>query len=65
MLDLARAADLVSTTIEIVEKFRMDSEWEKVYSYTESVAKLHHITPESTTVRSRRTPRRFDEGILY
>ena len=64
-LDLARAADLVSTTIEIVEEFRMDSEWEKVYSYTESVAKLHHITPESTTVPSRRTPRRFDEGILY
>lgn len=62
MLDLARAVDLVSTTINIVEKFRMDSEWEKVYSYTES---LHHIKPESTTVRSRRTPRRFDEGILY
>ena len=64
-LDLAKAADLVSTTIEIVEEFRMDSEWEKVYSYTESIAKLHHITPESTTVRSRRPPRRFDEGILY
>ena len=64
-LDLAKAADLLSTTIEIVEEFRMDSEWEKVYSYTESVAKLHHITPESTTVQSRRNPRRFDEGILY
>ena len=53
-LDLTKAADLVSTTIEIVEEFRMDSEWEKVYFYTESVAKLHHITPESTTVQSRR-----------
>ena len=43
----------------------MDSEWEKAYSYTESVAKLHHITPESTIVRSRRPLRRFDKGILY
>ena len=51
--------------VEIVEEFRMDSEWEKAYSYTESVAKLHHITPESTIVRSRRPPRRFDKGILY
>ena len=49
-LDLAKAAYLVSTTIEIPEEFPMDSEWEKVYSYTESMAKLHHITPESTTV---------------
>ena len=64
-LDLAKAADLVSATIEIVEEFRTDSEWEKVYSYSESVAKLRHITPEAATARPRRPPRRFDEGILY
>ena len=64
-LDLAKAADLISATIEIMEEFRTDCEWEKIYSYTESVAKLHHITPESTTVRPRRPPSKFDEGILY
>ena len=48
-----------------MDEFRTDCEWEKIYSYTESVAKLHHITPESTTVRPRRPPSKFDEGIPY
>ena len=36
-LDLARAADLVSVTIETLEEFRSDKEWQKVFKYWDSV----------------------------
>ena len=64
-LDLAKAADLISATIEIVKELQTDSEWEKVYSYSASVAKLRHIPPKAATARPRKPLRRFDEGILY
>jgi len=42
-LDLARAADLVSATIETLEDFRSDHEWDHLFAYIESVANLHSI----------------------
>ncbi len=66
-LNLAKAADLVAATVETLEKFRSDCEWDKVFLYSESVAKLHNlaVNSESTICRTRRPPKRFDEGILY
>ena len=32
-LDLAKAANLVSATIEIFQKLQTDREWEKVFKY--------------------------------
>ena len=46
-LDLARAADLVSVTIETLEEFRFDKEWQKVFQYCDSVCKIHNITPDT------------------
>ena len=42
-LDLAKAADLVSATIETLEDLRTDSYWDCLFTYVESVAKLHSI----------------------
>ncbi len=60
-LDLARAADLVPATIEIVEEFRTECEWKKVLAYSARVVDLHK---ETTTSRPRSTPKRFNEGIM-
>ena len=61
-IDLAKAADLVLGTVETIEAFHSDDEWEKVFRYCENVAKLHNI-PKATS-RSRRLPKRFDDGII-
>ena len=42
-LDLAKAADLVSGTIETLEDLRTDSYWDRLFTYIESIAKLHNI----------------------
>ena len=55
-VDLAKAADLVLGTIETIEVFRSDDEWEKVFMYCENVAKLHNIP--TVTSQSRRPPKR-------
>ena len=42
--DLAKATELVSTTIETFEDFRPDSSWNQIFSYAEKVAEAHRIT---------------------
>ena len=42
-LDLAKAADLVSATIETLQSFWNGHEWDHLYAYAESVASLHSI----------------------
>ena len=63
-LDLAKAADFVSGTIETIEVFR---EWEKLFLYCENVAKLHNIPtdePASECARSKRLPKRLEDGVV-
>ena len=62
-LDLARAADLVSATIDTLEEFRSDQEWQKVFEYCDSVCKAHSIASD-TNSRSRRVPKRLEDGVL-
>ena len=62
-LDLAKAADLISGTIETIEVFRSGDEWEKVFAYCENVAQMHNI-PTIECTRSRRPPKRFDDGVV-
>ena len=54
--------NLVLGTIENIEVFRSDDEWEKVFMYCENVGKLHNIP--IVTSRSRKPPKRFDDGIV-
>ena len=66
-LDLGKAADLVTSTIQTLEQFRTDDEWEKVLTYSRSVADVHGVSPcESSTRPSRnpRPPRRFESDII-
>ena len=62
-LDLARAADLVSATVETLEEFRSDPEWQKVLVYCETICEAHNVAPD-TSSRSRRLPKHLEEGIL-
>ena len=62
-LDLARAADLVSATIDTLEEFRSDQEWQNVFEYCDSVCKAHSIVPDSNS-RSRRVPKHLEDGVL-
>ena len=42
-LELAKAADLVSGTIETLADLQSDTYWNRLFTYIESVAKLHSI----------------------
>ena len=66
-IDLGKAGDLITATIEIVEIFRSDSEWEKVLAYSKNVAEKHDVSLESPahSHRTREPPRRYDDGFIY
>ena len=64
-LDLAKAADLVSATIETLEDLRTDSCWDHLFAYAESVARLHSIditTPRPS--RKRTLPSRLWDTVV-
>ena len=66
-INLGKASDLITATIETVEIFRSDSEWEKVLAYSKNVAEKHDVPLESPahSRRSRELPRRYDDGFIY
>ena len=41
--DMAKTADLITATVEILQQFRSDVEWNKLYKYVVDVASLHNI----------------------
>ena len=45
-IDMAKAADLVSATVGILQEYRTDSKWEEVFKYVQDVASLHNIDAE-------------------
>ena len=65
-LDLSSAADLLSATTDTLKEFRSDAEWMKVFSYCESVAKLHNIatSPPLTSRRNRTAPSRMSDFVI-
>ena len=60
---------MITATIETVEIFRSDSEWEKVLAYSKNVAEKHDVPLESPAHghghRAREPPRRYDDGFIY
>ena len=46
---------------------RTDDEWEKVFTYVKSVAEANSIdiNNQVQSQRQRKTPHRFDDGIVY
>ena len=64
-MDMSKAADLVSATLETLQHFRSDGEWEKIYRYVNDVAILNTIDVTSPrSQRQRRPPSRLDNGII-
>ena len=54
-LDLVSAADLVTSTMQILKELRTDEKWEHTFKYINDVAALHDIEIEER--RRRRRPR--------
>ena len=64
-IDMSKAADLVTTTLETLQHFRSDEEWEKVYRYVNDVAILNTINVTSSrSQHQQRPPSRLDNGII-
>ena len=66
-LDLGKAADLVTSTIQTLEQFRTNDEWEKVLTYSHTVADVHGVSPCESSTRPSRNPRplrRFESDII-
>lgn len=64
-LDLAKAADLVSGTIETLEDLRTDNYWDNLFAYAESVAELHGIDVTGPRPsRKRKLPSRLYEAVI-
>ena len=65
---MARAADLVETTIEALEDICSDSSWDHLYKYTQDVAKLNNVPllPVATgrPCHSKQIPKRLERGIV-
>ena len=49
--DLAKASELIEATLETLQSFRMDTEWDKHYKYITDAASFSHYrtAPEATT----------------
>ena len=62
-IDMAKAADLVSATVEVLKEFRTDSKWTHLYKYVEDVAALHNIATEISVRRVSRLPSRLDSAV--
>ena len=62
--DMAKTADLVTATMEILQQFRSDEEWNKLYKYVVDVASLHNIEIAPLWSQHQRTmPERFEDVI--
>ena len=63
--DMAKAADLVTATMETLQQFRSDEEWNKLYKYVVDVASLHNIEiAPLRSQRQRKMPKRFEDVII-
>ena len=54
-MDMAKAADLVSASIETLQEFRSDTEWDKLYKYVTEVARFHDINEAPPRPRRQRS----------
>ena len=43
-IDMGKTADLATATLETLQQFRCDEEWDKMYKYIHDVAALNNIT---------------------
>ena len=67
-LNLAEAASLVSGTIELLNVFRTNIEWDKVYNYAKSVYETHvnniEVASNIQQSRCRQLPSRYEDSVV-
>ncbi len=63
-LDLAKAADLVTATIQTLEEYRSDASWRKVFDYAVSVSEHCAIEIKALQRRQNRQPRRLEDTFV-
>ena len=64
-VNLSKAVDLVCATIETLETFREDKEWEHLHDYAISVANSRNIDVGiDSQERRRQPPRRLDDVVV-
>ena len=63
--DLAKASELIEATLEILQSFRTDTEWDKHYKYITDAASLFDIAVMPLRPRrSRQLPQRLWDAIV-
>ena len=64
-IDMAKAADLVGATVDVLRSFRTDSEWQHILQYVKDASSLYNICAEnSESERSRQPPKRYECGLI-
>ena len=64
-VNLAAAVQLVTAQISILEDYRSDSQWNKIWDEAKSLAEVHNVQVEiSCPRRATRTPARFQDGLV-
>ena len=61
---MAKAADLVTATMETLLQFRSDEEWNKVCNYVVDVTSLHNMEKAPLQSQCQRTMQRFRDVIV-
>ena len=64
-INLSKAAELVNSTLDTLQIFRSDQEWEKHYKYVTDVAALHDISTAPPRPQcTRQILRRLQDGLV-
>ena len=64
-VNMAKAAELVTSVQETLQSFRSDEEWEKLHEYVKRVAALYNISAAPHRPQCKRQiPQRYNVGIV-
>ena len=65
-VDLSHASELVLATISLLTEYRTNDYWERIYTYTSEIAKLHEIDSHTFDIerRQRKRPAHLNDSVL-
>lgn len=65
-VDLSHASELVLATMSLLNEYRTNDYWERIYTYTSEIAKLHEIDSHTFDIerRQRKRPAHLNDSIL-
>ena len=65
-VDLSHASELVLATMSLLIEYRTNDYWERIYTYTSEIAKLHEIDSHTFDIerRQRKRPAHLNDSVL-